>query len=448
MRTKNGFLYGAACFLMTILGTYAWAADSAKPLSLKESIDIAFQRSVLLHAAREGISGAEAQKKEAFTGFLPKVSTSYSYTRFNQDPYFVFPGVPPLIPPGKLTTGTKDNYNWSIEVRQPLFAGGSISANYEANRLTEDIVRTEEVAARKDLVQEVTVAYFAILKNERILDVAEQSVVRLRAHRDMAQGFYDAGMIPRNELLAADVELANGLQLRLRTENGLEMAKSKFNTLLRREISAPVEIEDILREEPLTTPLETCIAEAMKNRPEIRASQLRVEQARSVVRIAESEYYPTVSLAGNYSKYGDTPGVAGSPYKDQESWYVMGVANWSLWEWGKTKNRVDVGRSRENQAADVLTNLRDQITLDVKSAFLLLHEALRQVQVTKATIVQAEENFRINTERYREQIGTATDVIDAETLLTRARSDYFSALGDLHINRARLKRAMGTGGSD
>ncbi|MDD5101342.1 MAG: TolC family protein, partial [Syntrophales bacterium] len=77
------------------------------------------------------------------------------------------------------------------------------------------------------------------------------------------------------------------------------------------------------------------------------------------------------------------------------------------------------------------------------NAFLLLHEAAKQVQVAKKAIEQAEENFRINTERYREQVGTATDVIDAQSLLTKARSDHDNSLGDYNISRARLERAMG-----
>ncbi len=273
--------------------------------------------------------------------------------------------------------------------------------------------------------------------------MAKQSLERLTAHRDTAQGFYDVGIIPRNDLLYAEVELANGRQFLVRAENGVEMAKSKFNTLLRREINAPVEIEDILNEQTFEKPLDACIAAALENRPEIRSYALRLEQAKSLVKLSQSEYYPNVSLVGNYARYGDTPGVAGSPYKDQESWYVMAVANWNFWEWGKTKNRVDAGLSRENQAADILTNIRDQITLEVKNAFLLLHEAEKQVQVAKKAIEQAEENFRINTERYREQVGTSTDVIDAQTLLTKARSDHDNALGDFSISRARLERAMG-----
>jgi outer membrane protein TolC len=282
-----------------------------------------------------------------------------------------------------------------------------------------------------------------ILKASRILTVARQSLELLKAHRDTAQAFYDVGVIPKNDLLYAEVELANGRQFLVRAENGVEMAKSKFNTVLRREINAPVEIEDVLNDRPFEKPLDACIAAALENRPEIRSYALRLEQAKSLVTLARSEYYPNVGVVGNYAKYGDTPGVAGSPYRDQENWYVMAVANWTFWDWGKTKNRVDAGLSRENQAADILTNIRDQITLEVKNTFLLLHEAEKQVQVSKKAIEQAEENFRINTERYREQVGTSTDVIDAQTLLTKVRSDHDNALGDNSISRARLERAMG-----
>ncbi|HRS96639.1 MAG TPA: TolC family protein, partial [Smithella sp.] len=59
-------------------------------------------------------------------------------------------------------------------------------------------------------------------------------------------------------------------------------------------------------------------------------------------------------------------------------------------------------------------------------------------------IEQAEENFRIATERYKESIATSTEVLDAQTLLTRAKSDYINALGDYHIHLTRLQRAMGT----
>jgi len=434
--------------VLVILGCIAMslsvsAAEGDSLLTLQESIDLALERSVIIHSAREGIAGAEAQKKESFTGFLPRLSTSYNYTRLNEEPTFLFPGAPPLIPQTVMKTGTQDNYTWSLEARQPLFAGGSILANYEASRIGVDVARMEERSAVLDIVQDVRISYFQVIKAEKLREVAQQSVRQLESHRDIAQNFFDVGLIPRNDLLHAEVELANGRQFLVRSENALELARSKLNTLLRRGIDTPLNVEDILAYKPFEKSFEECFRSALDTRPEVKVSSLRVEQAKEIVNQAKSEYFPHVNLVGNYSRFGDTPGVSGSPYQEQESWYLMAVANWNFWEWGKTKHRVTISKSRENQTMHTLTNIKDQITLEVKNAYLLLREAEKQIFVSQKAIEQAEENFRITRERYREQVATSTDVLDAQTLLTRAKSDYTNALGDFHISHARLERAMG-----
>jgi outer membrane protein len=439
MQTKNTTLLFSATILLFLI--FAEGALSAEKLTLQQSIDLALKQSVLIQSAREGVKGAQAQKQEAFTGFLPKFSTSYSYTKLNEEPSsnIAMPGVPPFT----MTTGTRDNYTWALEVKQPLFAGGGIVANYEAGRLGAEIAAVDETAVVQDTVQDVKIAYFNILKAERLLDVAKQSVEQLEAHRKMAQDFFNVGLIPRNDLLRAEVELANGRQNLLKAENSLEMAKTKFNTVLRREINTPTEVEDILTLKPFDKSLNECRKLALENRPEIKSSTLKVEQSQKMVKLTKSEYFPAVNAVGHYERYGDKPRVDGSPYKDQESWYVMGVASWSFWEWGRTKNRVDASRSRENQMAYALDNVKDQVALDVKNAWLTLHEAQKQVAVAQKTIEQAEENYRISRERYREQVGTSTDVLDAQTLQTRAKSDYFNALSDYNMSIARLERAMG-----
>jgi outer membrane protein len=415
-----------------------------KVFTLDESIETALRQSVLIRAAQEGVLGAEAQKKEAFTGFLPKISTSYSYTWLNKAPYSYMPPIPPLTTSwNRLTVGTQDNYAWAVEAKQPLFAGGGILANYEANRIGHDISRMDEAVVIQDIVQEVKVSYFNILKAERLLGVARQSLEQLQAHRHVAQNFFDVGMIPRNDLLQSEVQVANGEQFLIRAENSVALAKAKFNTVLRRKINDPVQVEDILAYRPYEPGIEDCIRVSMENRPEIKSQALKVDQARSLVKLARSDFSPTLSAVGHYERSGDTPGVSGAPFKDADNWYVMGVASWTFWEWGKTKYRVDASRSRENQSINLLNNTRDQVALEVQNAYLVMRESEKQVVVAKKAIEQAQENFRINEERYREQVATSTDVLDAQTLLTRAKSDYANALSEYNISNARLERAMG-----
>ena len=428
---------------------YSHPIYAEEPLTLEASIDIALKNSIVINIAKEGSLGASAQKREAFTGFLPQFSTSYSYERLNTAPFMRFVGVPfplsTIIPNGtELTAGTQNNYNWAIEAKQPLFAGGGILANYQASIIGEDAAHLEEMAKYQDVVQDVKIAYFNILRAQRIQDAARQSVEMLSAHRDVAQDYFKVGMIPKNDLLHAEVELANGKQALIRAQNAVELAKSSFNTVLKRKIFTPVEVVDILNYQPLKQSFEECLNIARQERPELKISSLRAEQAGKVVRVAQSDYFPTLSLVGNYSRFGDNPSVSGSDYQNQESWYVMGVASWNFWEWGKTKFRVDASKAKENQALEATKELNDQITLEIKNAYLILQETESQIIVWQKVIEQAEENFRISEERYKERVATSTEVLDAQTLLTKAKSEYANALGDYNVNYAKLQRAMGT----
>jgi len=430
-------------------------AQQPAALGLNESIDIALKQSMLIQAARDGVKGAESQKKEAFTAFLPKLSTSYSYTRLHPTPWsYVSPAtltsstVPPVsinIPGRPTTIGTQDNYSWALEFRQPLFAGGAISANYEASKKGEAIAQVEESLASQDLVQEVKVAYFNILKAQKIQDVAQQAVEQLKSHRNDAQNFYEVGLIPKNDLLQSEVRLADGMQNLVRAENGLEIAKSRFNTVLRRHINDPVSIEDILKYRPFDKPIEGCLQTALEKRPEIKSYNLRIEQMQELVKVAKGDLMPALSAVGHYERFGDQSDLQGTTYKSEETWYIMARADWNFWEWGKTKNQVDSRQARQNQAASLLANEKDKVAFEVKAAYILVRESEKQVFVAQKAIEQAEENFRLNTERYKEQVGTSTDVLDAQTLLTKTKSDYVNALGDYYISQARLERAMGMG---
>ena len=452
------------------------ASDKTGPLTLRESIMMALKQSVIIKSSKEGILGAEYAKKEAFTNFLPRLSSSYSYTRLNEPPVFRTPDTSISLPVSSVTSiripsvelnmGTKDNYAWALEVKQPLFAGGGILANYMACRTGEEIARAEETTATQDVIQEVKVSYYNVLKARSLRTVAIESLERLQSHRDMARSLFEVGVIARNDYLAVEVEVANGEQNLVKAQNGVELAQARFNTALRRPLHSPVELVDALEFRPIGKTLEFCIDEAMIKRPEIKAVSLKVKQAGYLVNAARSEYFPSVSFVGHYELSGDTPGVNGADYqavskssdlpgntgrvtiegsqtRDRESWYLMAVASWNFWEWGKTSNRVGNARSREMQVNYALAGISDQISLEVTNAWLAIREAEKQISVARKVIDEAQESFLISMERYQDRTVTTTDVLDAQTRLTKAHSDYYNALGDYSIGLAKLERAMG-----
>ncbi len=88
-------------------------------------------------------------------------------------------------------------------------------------------------------------------------------------------------------------------------------------------------------------------------------------------------------------------------------------------------------------------DLAEQIKLEVQNAYFSLKETAERIAVTKDAVNQGEENLRLNEERYKEQVGTATDVIDAQTLLTRVRVNNNNAIYDHQVQKAQMLRAIG-----
>jgi outer membrane protein TolC len=202
-------------------------------------------------------------------------------------------------------------------------------------------------------------------------------------------------------------------------------------------------VEDILNTMPYEKTYEDSQEVAIKHRPEVLEAEKNVASAEKEVTLAQSDYYPTVTFSSNYYRRGNEANVQGSEFLDRESWDIIAVANWTFFEWGKTRYATNQRRSQLQQSIEILEKVKDSVRLEVKTAFLTLQAAEEAIRVAEKSVESAEENFRISQERYREQVATATEVLDAQTRLTEAKTNYTNTLVAFNIARAYLIRAMG-----
>jgi outer membrane protein TolC len=250
-------------------------------------------------------------------------------------------------------------------------------------------------------------------------------------------------MTPLNDLLKSQVELANSRQDLTTAGNNLEIAKAEFNNILRRDVNAPVNLEDILDYIPLANELGYYLDLAEKNRLEIKLADLEIQIAEKEAALARKDYYPTVTLSGTrYQRGTDWDVDGGSGISDPNSWNISAVASWNFWEWGKTSYGEKEKKSQILQTKLNRDAIIDKIRVEVKQSFLKTKEAESNIITVRKAIEQAKENLRISQERYKEQISTSTDVLDAQTLLSRTMTNYYNALYDFKISKASLSRAL------
>lgn len=411
------------------------AQETQKPLTLEESIKIVLEQNLKLHSAIEGVKGSEFRQKAAKTDFLAKWTGQYGYTRYSRASGFTG------------TTGSsssiasRDNFNFGTSITQPLFSGGSIYANYRLEKMGVDISKMDVETVKRDLVLQVREGYFNILNAQKIRDVAEQTVKQLEAHLEVAKAFFEVGIIPKNDVLQSEVKLAQGRQDLVKAENGVALAKASFNTLLRREIDTPLTIVDILGYNPFPLRFEESLEEALRQRPEIKNAELKVDQAKESVKIARSGFFPVINLTGSYGRLSEELGLMGD--LRTERWNIQALTTFTIGDWGKTAYEVGESKVKITQAEDVKVQLKEGIILEVKDDYLNMRVAEKNIKVAEKAIEQAEENLRMNEERYKYQVATSTDVLDAVILLAQTRVNYYNALSDFNVAKARLERAMG-----
>jgi len=132
-----------------------------------------------------------------------------------------------------------------------------------------------------------------------------------------------------------------------------------------------------------------------------------------------------------------------SDLSEPSRWDIQAVATWNFWEWGRTSYGINEKVSRFSQAKLRKKEILDNIQKEIKKAYLRTQEAEKAIITVEKAIEQAKENFRINEERFKEQMATSTDVLDAQTLLSRTITNYYNALYAFQIAKAALYRAMG-----
>ncbi len=429
---------GLICILPVVFFSVPQAGSTESPgvMTLEACIDEAVDNNSDLKSKAEAIGRAGYVEKQTKADFYPKVGTDYTYNRRDRDTNLNLGSV-------SVPSSVKDNFSWNVRVSQPLFTGYSLTAAHEISKLGVDSSRLDYEIEKLDLIFRVKEDYFAVLEADKGVEVARSAVESLESNVKVARDFYNVGIIPINDVLKAEVELAKARQNLVAALNGASLARSSLNIILSRPIETSVTLEDILVYRPEEGVFQDYVDTAMDLRPEMKMIANALSKVDQEITLAKSAYYPEVGLTYRYIREGDEPGVDGSVVHDSSSWDVTAGLSWTLWDWGKTRNTVAEKKKGKSELLYNKQSLEDAIRLEVKSAVLSLDEAEKNIPTTRKALEQAEENLRVNEERYRAQVTTITEVLDAQALLSRARVDYYRSLYGHNVARARLLRAMG-----
>ncbi len=409
------------------------------PISLDEAIEIAYRGSPALRLADEAIEEARAGKDIARSAFLPQATAGYGYNWRNRQPGSITRGLPVHI---GIEAGERQFQQAEVVVQMTVWDFGRSLSRYEQAKLGVDVTQLQYDRLRETIAFQVTDAYFAVLRAQQARVIARDAVNQAEAHLKTARSFFRQGVVDKNDVLRAEVQVNEMRQALVTAENAVEMATAALNRVLGINVNRSTEVIDVESQPAFTRPFVDCLELAVAHRREFEVVQKAILAARYGLSAAQAEYLPRIFVAGSLSYIDDDFQL--------EKTIATGTVGiqLDLYTGGRRTAKARAARARTRQALEAGRQVCDGIAFQVKEAYLSINESRERIALSTSAVAQAEENLRLINNKYAQTAATPTDVVDAETLVTRSRQNYHAAVYDYLVAVERLKYAMGTDDDD
>lgn len=403
---------------------------AASAETLEEAWKIGLKADHLLKAAKENTVARQAEFDAAKGGRLPTFNVGAGYLLLDNEPVS-------LSGNQQLATADDQSLSYQAMLSIPLYTHFQISSLIDAAMANLQAGKFAEQAACQKVKLQIAEAYVAVLLGIRQTDVAVSQEQSLTAHVADVKNLYDEGMVPVNDLLAAKVTLANARQVTLQIQNRLNIARATYNRLLNRPLADNVLLETISPSFP-ETDLDGLSKIALKSRPELAALAEQVDALQWQAKSAKAESGPKVILKSGYD-YREN-----SHQLHEGSWQAMVMASWDIFDGNVSKNKGLALQAKSRSVTQQQKDLETLILLQVRQAWLDMEESRERITVTKETLEQAEENLNVTRNRYKEGIGTNTEVLNAESMRTVNYVSYDKAGNDAVLAVIRLRYSSGS----
>jgi outer membrane protein len=431
-----------ASFIRSVINAFVLSAFfmSSMPAScvfaetLNEAWNAALTVDHRLQASRKMTESSQSTLSAAKSARLPSLSVESAYTILNHAPTTVvdFPNQPVR----EFPVSEDKSLSYSTTASLPLFTSGRISNSIDAAVAALQAAQQEETKTILDIKLNVAEAYVASLRARRGIEVAESAVSSIESHAKDVGQFFEQGVVAKNDLLAAQVALSDARQQAIRSRNTLDIAHASYNRLLHRPLDQAVLIDDVAA--GTTQPdINEVTSGALRKRPELAALSAQVKSLRLQAESVRSSTGPQLALTGGYN-------YEQNKYQVYENiWSAAIGLRWEIFDGGVIRNNASAILRKAESLSDVQSDTASMITLQVRQAWLDVRETLSRIAVTREATGQAEENLRVVKDRYREGVGTNTEVLDAETLRTKSYNNYYNAVYDAVMANIRLQYATG-----
>lgn len=431
-------------WLFAILCILALPLAAGEVLTLDEAYRTALKNSPSYLSSRRSVISSDNRQLLVRAGFMPSVSSELSYKRstLNSAPSpWLSDAVLSTMSGDKQDSDSFNNYSLSFTLSQTIWDFKTYD-NYRSADHTLQSARLDAENAANSLFLSVVQAYFAVISADASVILNRESVSQMEKRFETAKAQVENGVRTPVDSLRAEADLASARLNFIKAKNTREMAVKNLAAVIGLTPDTPLEITpDATVEDVPAGDIGPLTEQALSHRPDYRSVKEKMAASRLSLAAVSGDYYPQFKANAGFS-YG---GYEFDALK--YNWYVGASMSWNLFNGlSTTTQRKDA----ENSLAILELSLRSielSIRYELEQALVALREAREKMGPVETLFRAAKSALELADQRFNQGLGTITEVSDAQVFYQQAATTRTQALCDLEVAKARVRKALGTGGA-
>lgn len=421
-------------------------AKDAKRMNVDEVVQYALAHNPDILTAVQNIQRASGNYINVRAGLLPKLNVQPGYTWL--DPQIQNGQTPPGYGSSGGIPSVQVNQAWNINFQgtQLLYDGWKTPALTEAAKLSEQIAYFQLRQTIDRVVADVVRQFYQVVLNRALVIANEQQVALYSTQVTDQQSRYDAGTVPRFNVLQAQVQMANAMPPFIAAENNLRVSLFRLVQLIGMDypniqnVKIPFDVNGDLGYYPRKIDENASIHTALQRNPSLKAQRSNILVTAKQVTAAISGWLPTINANGGYQiqsyKYDQ------SLSETIEGWFFGATGSWAIFDGLATYGAVKQAKATMQSAKITYDNAVRGVVTEVQTAISNLQQAKETIESQRATVEQAAEALRLSRERLDAGAGVQLDVINAQVQLLQAQTSVLSALFQYISATAEYDRAL------
>lgn len=415
------------------------ASAQQRSLSLQEAIRLGLANSKTLKISQARIDAALVQYEQLRDRRLPSGKAAYAYNHAE-------------IPVNTLKIGDSqaihlpnraDAFIGTASLTETLLDAHRLKYAKEAQDLMIRIAKLDADADREDVAYAIINSYYNLYKVQQSQQVIRQNLEAANTQLKQATRFFEQGIVTKNDVLRFQLERSNIEISGADLEANRKIVTYDMNILLGLPEGTELAVSDFVGQGNASRSLTALIDSALSNREEIKTAGLRVEAAETSVKALRADQYPVLAVGANMYYIN-----AGGKLLPAANSFILPISlsatlAWNFDKLWMNRNKVKEERIRQSEAEVAKSLSADRVKSDVNRNYQNYHTSLERIRIYEAALAQATENDKILENKYRENIASVTDRIDAQSQLFQTKINLELARADAALAWYALLKSTG-----